>query len=86
METLNEFQKKLKEAEHKFKMIELVLDARNISDKEKKELNLEEVLKKNQKLNFDDFDINQNELPNIDLVKMLNTNYEDKKKIFTLKK
>lgn len=32
MDTLNEFQNKLKAANHKFKMIELVLDARNISE------------------------------------------------------
>ena len=29
-------------------MIELVLDARNISEEEKKELELDEILKKNQ--------------------------------------
>ena len=39
-------------------MIELVLDARNISEEEKKELELDEILKKNQQLNIDDFDIN----------------------------
>ena len=67
-------------------MIELILDSRNISAEDRESMGIIELLKKNQDLNKEDFEFNENKLSDIDLVKMLENNYLEKKKIFDSKK
>lgn len=67
-------------------MIELILDSRNISDEDKTNLGIFELLRKNYNLNQEDFEFNETKLTDIELVKLLETNYQDKRKIFDSKK
>lgn len=76
----------MKQSETNFKMIELILDSRNISAEDRESMGIIELLKKNQDLNKEDFEFNENKLSDIDLVKMLENNYLEKKKIFDSKK
>lgn len=67
-------------------MIELILDSRNISDEDKTNLGIFELLRKNYNLNQEDFEFNETKLTDMELVKLLETNYQDKRKIFDSKK
>lgn len=86
LDCLNEFQEKLKGFEVKIKMIDLILDARNISEEDRKNLKISEILGKNKELNEEDFKLNSEQKSDIELVKMLEDNFIEKKKIFLLKK
>lgn len=68
------------------KMIDLVLDSRGISKEDKENLGVDELLKKNQELNKEDFEFNENQTSDIELVKLMENNFNDKKKIFDSKK
>ena len=85
LDCLNEFQEKLKSSETKIKMIDLILEARNISEEDRKNLKLSEILANNKILNEKDYELNFNEKSNIELVKMLEENFDEKQKIFVLK-
>ena len=61
----------MKFIETKFKMIDLILKSWNISKEDRENLGIDELLKLNQELNKADFDFNENETSNIDLVKMM---------------
>jgi len=76
----------MKFLETKFKMIELMVENRKLTDEEKRTLKIDEILLKNQKLNKEDFELNNNEVSNVELVKLLEENYEKKEEIFTTKK
>ncbi len=62
-------------------MINLVIQNKKLSDEEIKKLSIQEILKKNSDLNQEDFEFNSKEITNIGLVKMLEENFEEKKKI-----
>ncbi len=76
----------MKFIETKFKMIDLILKSWNISKEDRENLGIDELLKLNQELNKADFDFNENETSNIDLVKMMEYNFQEKKRIFDSKK
>ncbi len=76
----------MKFIETKFKMIDLILKSWNISKEDRENLGIDELLKLNQELNKADFDFNENETSNIDLVKMMEYNFQEKKKNFWFKK
>lgn len=85
LDCLNEFQEKLKGFEIKIKMLDLILDGRNISEEDRKNLKISEILAKNKELNEEDFKLNSEQKSNVELVKMLEDNFSEKKKIFVLK-
>ena len=76
----------MKQFEIQMKMIDLVLQTRKISEEDKENLAINELLQKNQELNKEDFEFNENQTSDIDLVKMLENNFNEKKKIFEAKK
>lgn len=63
-----------------------MVENRKLTDEEKRTLKIDEILLKNQKLNKEDFELNNNEVSNVELVKLLEENYEKKEEIFTTKK
>jgi hypothetical protein len=86
LDCINEFQEKLKSFETKIKMIDLILEGRNVTEDEKNNLRLSEILARNKELNEEDYELNSKEKSNIELVKMLEENFNEKYKIFVLKK
>lgn len=52
-----------------------MVENRNLTDEEKKTLRIEDILIKNTELNKQDFELNNNEISNIELVKLLEENY-----------
>lgn len=76
----------MKFIETQMKLLTLVLDSRGIKQEDRENLGIEELLKMNIELNKEDFEFNENETSDVDLVKMLETNFKEKKKIFDSKK
>lgn len=75
----------MKFMETQMKIIELVLDSRKISQEDREKLSIDELLKMNQELNKEDFEFNENQTSDIDLVKLMESNFNEKKKIFDSK-
>lgn len=76
----------MKYIETQMKIIELVFNSRGISKEDRENLSIDELLKMNQELNKEDFDFNENKTSDIDLVKLMENNFNEKKKIFDSKK
>ena len=85
-ECLGQFQSKMKQLEGKFNIVDLMIQQRGLGEQELKELRVEEILVKNKALNQEDFELNAKELSNIELVRLLEGNFEEKTKIFEAKK
>ena len=85
-ECLGQFQSKMKQLEGKFNIVDLMIQQRGLGEQELKELRVEDILVKNKALNHEDFELNAKELSNIELVRLLEGNFEEKTKIFEAKK
>ena len=75
----------MKYIENQMKIIELVFNSRGISKEDRENLGIDELLKMNVELNKDDFDFNENKTSDIDLVKLMENNFNEKKRIFDSK-
>lgn len=83
---MKEWQRKMKFVETQFKILDLVVRSRGIPEEELESLGFDELLKKNSELNKEDFEFNEHNTGDVELVRLLENNFKEKNKIFESKK